>query len=214
MVGDPGTGKSQLLKFAQTLVPRSVMTTGVGTTTAGLTCSAVRDGGKGSKADWTLEAGALVLADRGICCIDEFGHMHKEDQVAMLEAMESQTISVNKAGIHTQLTARTTVLASTNPKGQEYNQDKTLVENTGIDPPLLSRFDLIFCMSDGSDRERDEAVTDHLLCSYIKGDATFTGKRHPKKDNTSVREEPTDHVFGKGEVGRRATAAAKRQQKH
>jgi DNA replicative helicase MCM subunit Mcm2 (Cdc46/Mcm family) len=166
LVGDPGTGKSQFLRFAAALCPRSVLTTGVGTTSAGLTCAAVRDGSGG---EFSLEAGALVLADKGVCCIDEFGCIKNEDRTTIHEAMEQQTLSVAKAGIVCKLNCRATVIAVMNPRDCIYDNHASLSTNTGLGTPLLSRFDLIFKLVDTSDAERDSNVTTYLLNRAIQG---------------------------------------------
>ncbi|MBS7610601.1 minichromosome maintenance protein MCM [Candidatus Bathyarchaeota archaeon] len=168
VVGDPGTGKSQLLRYVQRIAPRGLYTHGRGTTAAGLTAAVVRERTGGM----VLEAGALVLADRGVCAVDEIDKMRNEDRVAMHEAMEQQSISVAKGGIVATLNARTSILAAANPALGRYDPNRTVAENINLPITLLSRFDLIFILKDQPSREYDSRLTEHILKLHSEGGGT------------------------------------------
>jgi len=160
LVGDPGTGKSQLLNFASKIAPRGLMTTGRGSTAAGLTAAVVKEGGTGN---YVLEAGALVLSDKGVCCIDEIDKMREEDRGAIHPAMEQQIVPIAKGGIVATLNARTSILAAANPTLGRYNPYQTIAQNINLPVTILSRFDLIFVLKDVPDRERDTEMAEHIL---------------------------------------------------
>jgi replicative DNA helicase Mcm len=167
LVGDPGVAKSQMLRYVHRIAPRSVYTTGKGTTSAGLTATATRDEIDGR---WTLEAGALVLADKGIALVDEIDKMRAEDRSALHEAMEQQTISVAKAGINAMLRSRCALLGAANPKYGRFDPYSPIVEQIDLSPTLLSRFDLIFVMTDQPDAERDRFLATHILDTHEIGE--------------------------------------------
>ena len=159
IVGDPGIGKSQILKYVSRLAPRSIYTSGKGTTGAGLTAAAVRD----ELGGWSLEAGALVLGDQGNVCVDELDKMRAEDRSALHEALEQQTVSIAKAGIMATLNSRCSVLAAANPKFGRFDRYKVLAEQIDLPAPIISRFDLIFVIEDKPSREGDSKLADHIL---------------------------------------------------
>jgi replicative DNA helicase Mcm len=162
LVGDPSTGKSQLLRAVNSLAPSAIYSSGKGTTAAGLTAAVLRKGQAGD--NWIISAGVMVLADKGIACIDEMDKMSKEDRVAIHEAMEQQTVTIDKANVHATLPAKTTVLGAANPSFGRYNIYKTISENIkNLPVTLLSRFDLIFILRDVPEEKRDSAMTSHIL---------------------------------------------------
>ncbi|GAA5825438.1 hypothetical protein JCM11251_006983 [Rhodosporidiobolus azoricus] len=160
MLGDPGTAKSQLLKFVEKVSPIAVYTSGKGSSAAGLTASVQRDP---QSREFYLEGGAMVLADGGVVCIDEFDKMRDEDRVAIHEAMEQQTISIAKAGITTILNSRTSVLAAANPVFGRYDDMKTPGENIDFQTTILSRFDMIFIVKDEHNEARDATIAKHVM---------------------------------------------------
>lgn len=191
LLGDPGTAKSQVLKYAEKTAPRSVYTTGKGASAVGLTAGVHRDP---LTKEWTLEGGALVLADQGVCLIDEFDKMNEQDRTSIHEAMEQQTISVSKAGIVTSLQARCAVIAAANPIGGRYDPSFTLAENVELTDPILQRFDILCVLQDIVDPVVDEQLALFVVNSHKKS--------HPDKNNDEDDDEDDDdNIDGDGLYG-------------
>jgi len=188
LVGDPGTAKSQILTYMSKLAPRSVYASGKASSAAGLTAAAVRD--EFGEGQWTLEAGALVLADMGIACIDEIDKMDETDRSALHQAMEQQEISVAKAGINATLKSRCALLAAANPKLGRFDEFLPLHEQINMPPALLSRFDLIFSILDKPNRTNDTDLATHILRTHKAGEVSENIARSKKsKYKTKDKEE-------------------------
>jgi replicative DNA helicase Mcm len=177
LVGDPGVAKSQLLRYLAKLAPRAIFTSGKGASAAGLTAAAVKD--EFGEGQWTLEAGALVLADMGIACIDELDKMDKNDQSSMHQAMEQQEISIAKAGISATLKSRCAVIGAANPKLGRFDEFDSIHTQINMPPALLSRFDLIFSLRDKPSRDKDNQLAGHILKTHQAGQVREHRKNHP-----------------------------------
>ena len=169
LFGDPGVAKSQILHYMANMAPRSIYASGKSSSGAGLTAAAVKD--DFDNGSWTLEAGAMVIASGGMACLDELDKMRDSDRSSLHEGMESQEIHVAKAGIIATLRSDCCVLAAANPSSGRFNPDEPIVDQTNIEPPLLSRFDLIFAMLDKPDRINDRKVAEHILDNHWRGQA-------------------------------------------
>jgi DNA replication licensing factor MCM2 len=189
LVGDPGTAKSQFLKFCKSTAPRAVYSTGKGASAVGLTAGVSRDP---ITKEWVLQGGALVLADKGICLIDEFDKMNEQDRTSIHEAMEQQSISVSKAGIVTSLQARCAVIAAANPIGGRYNAARTFAENVELTDPILQRFDILCVLQDRVDPVDDERLADFVINSHIRSNPT----KASALDGEDPEEEPEVEIPG------------------
>ncbi len=187
LVGDPGVAKSQLLRYLSKIAPRAIFTSGKGASAAGLTAAAVKD--EFGEGQWTLEAGALVLADRGIACIDELDKMEKNDQSSMHQAMEQQEISIAKAGISATLKSRCAVVGAANPKMGRFDEFTPIHEQINMPPALLSRFDLIFSITDKPNRDKDTLLANHILRTHQAGEVREHRRSNPTGAYTLEDEE-------------------------
>ena len=201
LVGDPGTAKSELLKYAARVAPRGLYTSGRGSTAAGLTAAVIRD----KSGIMMLEAGAVVLGDQGLVCIDEFDKMKAEDRSALHEVMEQQSCSVAKGGIVATHNARTSILAGANPMLGKYDPYRNITENVNLPIPLLTRFDLVFAVRDEPQRETDAKVARHILGIHRRGtyavapmlDIDMLGKylAYAKRFEPVISQETEDKIF-------------------
>jgi DNA replication licensing factor MCM2 len=170
LLGDPGTAKSQFLKYVEKTAHRAVFATGQGASAVGLTASVRKDP---ITREWTLEGGALVLADKGTCLIDEFDKMNDADRTSIHEAMEQQSISISKAGIVTSLQARCAVIAAANPSRGRYNPTIPFAQNVELTEPILSRFDVLCVVKDTVDPVKDELLAKFVIGSHLRSHPLF-----------------------------------------
>ncbi len=187
LVGDPGLAKSQLLSYMSQLAPRGIYTSGKSSSAAGLTAAAVKD--EFGEGRWTLEAGALVLADKGIACVDELDKMSDNDRSAMHQIMESQIITVAKAGITATLQARCSILGAANPIYGRFQNEQMLGAQIDMPPALLSRFDLIFILQDKPNSSRDRSIASHILKAHRVGERRKLEKTPEGVEESTVAEE-------------------------
>jgi DNA replication licensing factor MCM2 len=182
LLGDPGTAKSQFLKYVEQIYHRCVYTTGKGASAVGLTAGVHKDP---ITREWTLEGGALVLADKGICLIDEFDKMNDQDRTSIHEAMEQQSISISKAGIVTSLQARCSVIAAANPLKGTYNASLNFCDNVDLTDPILSRFDVLTVIRDEVNEEIDDALATFVINSHMKSHPLTVMELNPTVDPAS-----------------------------
>jgi replicative DNA helicase Mcm len=185
LLGDPGCGKSQLLKAASTIAPRSTYASGKGMSEAGMTAAAVRD--DFGDTEWGLEAGALVLADKGVACVDEIDKADDDALSSLHTALEDQQVHINKAGINTSLPARTSLLAAGNPKYGRFDRFEPIAEQIDLDPPLLSRFDLMFMLKDQPDKEDDAELAEHIIETRATANAFTYSDGETDVDISSIK---------------------------
>ncbi|RLN86630.1 hypothetical protein BBJ28_00020514 [Nothophytophthora sp. Chile5] len=198
LVGDPGTAKSQFLKFAKQTAPRAVYSTGKGASAVGLTAGVSRDP---FTKEWVLQGGALVLADKGVCLIDEFDKMNEQDRTSIHEAMEQQSISVSKAGIVTSLQARCSVIAAANPIGGRYNAARTFAENVELTDPILQRFDLLCVLQDTVDPVDDERLADFVVSSHMRSNPMKKKPEDEAEDDEGETEDELSALTQSMQVG-------------
>lgn len=189
LLGDPGTAKSQFLKYVEKTAHRAVFTTGQGASAVGLTASVRKDP---ITSEWTLEGGALVLADKGTCLIDEFDKMNDQDRTSIHEAMEQQSISVSKAGIVTSLQARCAIMAAANPIGGRYNATIPFSQNVELTEPILSRFDILCVVKDTVDPAVDERLARFVVSSHLRSHPTFDAETDTTIESSNTASEDTE----------------------